>query len=102
MPWDITQSTNEDNVNVPVSSGTASKLVFVVSPALTGGDTASLRVRKNGVDTALTCTIVSGQSSCSNLVSTVTFADGDVLSLRYAETGAPNTRIKYSILYQAP
>ena len=43
-----------------------------------------------------------GQSSCTNLASSVTFANGDLLSLRYDETGAPNVRIKYSILYQAP
>jgi hypothetical protein len=101
MPWDITQSGTEGNVNVPVSSGTASKLVFTVSAALTGA-TATITVRQNGSDTALTCTIPDGGSSCTNLVDSVTFADGDLLSLRYNETNNPNVRIKYSILYQAP
>ena len=100
MPWD-TQSGTEGNVNVPVSSGTASKLVLTVSSALSGA-TATLTVRRNDVDTSLTCTISDGQSSCMDLVNTVTFADGDLLSLSYAETGNPNVRIKYSILYQAP
>jgi hypothetical protein len=66
------------------------------------GSTASLTLRKNGADTALTCTISAGQSSCTNLVSSVTFANGDLLSLRYDETGNPNVRIKYSIVYKAP
>ena len=101
MPWDITQSGTEATVNVPVSSGSASKLVFHVSSALSGA-TATLTVRKNGVDTALTCQIPDGSSSCTNLGSSVTFADGDLLSLRYDETNNPNVRIKYSILYEAP
>jgi hypothetical protein len=101
MPWDITQSGTEGNVNVPVSSGTASKLVFNVSSALSGA-TATITVRKNGANTTLTCTIPDGGSSCTDLVNTVAFADGDLLSLSYTETNNPNVRIKYSILYQAP
>jgi hypothetical protein len=101
MPWDVTQSATEGNVNVPVSSGTASKLVLTVSANLSGA-TATLTLRKNGANTALTCTIPSGQSTCTNLVDSIPFADGDLLSLRYDETGAPNVRIKYSILYRAP
>jgi hypothetical protein len=102
MPWDITQSGTEGNVNVPVSSGTASKLILVVSPALGVGQTATLTLRQNGADTALTCTIAASASSCTDLVDSVAFADGDLLSLRYNETGNPNARIKYSILYEAP
>ena len=101
MPWDITQSGTESSVDVPVSSGTARKLVFHVSANLSGA-TATLTLRKNGTDTSLTCQIPDGSSSCTNLGSSVTFADGDLLSLRYDETGNPNVRIKYSILYQAP
>jgi hypothetical protein len=32
----------------------------------------------------------------------VAFANGDLLSILYSETGNPNTRIKYSIRYAAP
>ena len=101
MPWDITQSGTEASVNVPVSSGTVSKLVLHVSGTLSGA-TATLIVRKNGANTSVTCTIPDGASTCMDLVNTVTFADGDLLSLLYNETGNPNVRIKYSILYQAP
>jgi len=101
MPWDITQSGTEGNANVPVSSGVASKLVFAVSVAV-GGATATLTVRKNGADTLLGCTIPDGASSCTDLSDTVTFVDGDLLSLEYEESGNPNVRAKYSILYQAP
>jgi len=102
MPWDLTQSGTEDNQNVPVSSGTASKLVFRLGGALSAGETATLTIRRNGVNTALTCTIASGSATCSNLVDSQVFADGDLLSILYNETGGPNTRVKYSILYQAP
>lgn len=102
MPWDDTQSGTEGNANVPMSSGTASKLILVGSPALGAGQTATVTVRNNGTDTALTCTIAASTSSCSDLVNSAAFADGDLISLLYSETGNPNVRIKYSILYQAP
>jgi hypothetical protein len=102
MPWDITQSGTEGNVNVPVSSGVASKLFLNVATNLAAGTTATLTLRKNGVNTALTCTIPVGSSSCSDLVNSVAFVNGDLLSIQYAETGNPDRRIKYTILYQAP
>ena len=70
--------------------------------AVEADDDFDLTLRKNGAATALTCTIVDGASSCSDLVNSVAFADGDLLSLGYTETNNPNVRIKYSILYQAP
>jgi hypothetical protein len=102
MPWDITQSGTEANQNVPVSSGTASKLVMAVSANLGATETATLTIRRNGVNTALTCTIPSGSSTCSNLVSSEAFANGDLLSILYNEVNGPNVRVKYSILYRAP
>jgi hypothetical protein len=102
MPWDITQSGTESSQDIPVSSGTASKLVMRVGGVLGAGTTATLTVRRNGVNTALTCTIPSGSDTCSNLVNSEAFADGDLLSILYNETGGPNTRVKYTILYQAP
>lgn|GEM_PF-4782773 len=59
-------------------------------------------MRKNGASTALTCTIAALGSSCTDLVNSVTFADGDLMSILYSESGNPNVRVKYSILYQAP
>jgi hypothetical protein len=35
-------------------------------------------------------------------VNSDTFADGDLISLRYNESSNINPRIKFSILYQAP
>ena len=91
----------EDNTNLPVSSGTASKLIVNVG-VLGAGNSVTLTVRKNAVDTALTCTVNAGEASCSDLVDSVSFADGDLLSVRYNEVGNPNSRPRFTIVYQAP
>jgi hypothetical protein len=100
MPWDITQSGTESSQDVPVAAGTASKLIFRMGTALTGNHTATITVRKNGADTSITCTIANG-STCTDYVNTVTYADGDSLSIKYNETGTttPSGRVKYSFLY---
>jgi hypothetical protein len=101
MPWDTTDSDTESTVDVPVTSGVASKLLFRLETPLAGGQTATLTLRKNGADTALTCTITSSSTAatCTDFTHTVTFADGDMLSTRYNEAGNPNTRVKYSFQY---
>jgi hypothetical protein len=93
---------SEENTNIPVSAGTASKMFVNLGAPLTAGQSVSLTLRQNGVDTALTCTVGAGESTCTNVGSSVEFADGDLFSVRYNETGNPNSRIRFSILYQAP
>ena len=92
---------SEANTSLPVSSGTASKLIVALDTAMGGGESVTLTLRKNAVDTALTCTVGVGSSSCTDLVDSVSFADGDRLSVRYNETST-NTRTSFTILYQAP
>jgi hypothetical protein len=100
VPNDIVNSGTIGNADIPMSSGTARKLIFrATTPA---GATATLTVYKNGAATALTCTIAASGTGCQDLVNSVTFADGDTLALRYDETGSPSIRVKLSILYQAP
>ena len=99
-PNDVVNSATLGNADIPVSSGTASKLIVNASP--TGGDTATVVLYKNGVATALTCTINSGGTNCTDMSNSVTFADGDLLAIRYDETGGPTSRVKLSLLYQAP
>jgi hypothetical protein len=102
IPWDITESGTESNAVIPVSSGTASKLVVAVSDPLDAGESLTILIRRNATDTALTCTINAGGSSCSDLVNSVAFSDGDLLSIRYDEIGAVNEMVSYTFLYQAP
>jgi hypothetical protein len=99
MPWDITQSSTEGNTDVPMPAGTASKLTLRLSTALSGSQTATLTLRKNGADTAITCTIVASNASCTDYTHTATFVDGDMLSIRYSESSSPSARVKYSFLY---
>ncbi len=93
---------SEENTNLPVSSGTASKLIVDVGSALGAGSSVTLTLRRNGVDSALTCTLAEGESSCTNLVDSVAFADADLLSVRHNESGNPNSRVRFTIVYQAP
>ncbi len=102
IPWDITENATESNADVPVSSGTASKLVVAVSDPLEAGESITIVIRRNGANTALTCTINALASTCSDLVNSEVFNDGDLLSIRYDEVGGPTEVVKYSFLYQAP
>jgi hypothetical protein len=72
------------------------------TPPLGGGESVTLTVRKNGVDTALTCTVSAGETGCFDATHQVAFADQDLLSIRYNEVGNPNARPRFTILYQAP
>lgn len=55
-------------------------------------------IRKNGVDTAATCSIVETQSACT-WTGTLSIADGDMLSIRNHPTATPNaTTSETSIL----
>jgi hypothetical protein len=91
-----------NHVDVPVSSGTSEKLVLRVSANLAVGTSATLTLRKNHANTALTCTIGAGQSTCTDLAHQIAFGDGDTLSIRYNETGTPNVRVTYSLQYRTP
>jgi hypothetical protein len=93
---------SEENTNLPVPSGTASKLIVNVGAALGAGNSVTVTLRKNGVDTGISCTVAEGEASCVDMVSLVDFADGDLMSIRYNETGSPNNRPRFSIVYQAP
>jgi len=93
---------SEENTNLPVSSGSASKLIVNVGSTLGAGSSVALTLRRNGIDTALSCTVAEGESTCTNLVDSVAFADGDLLSIRHNESGNPNSRVRFTIVYQAP
>jgi len=102
MPWSATTSTTEANVNVPLPSGTASKLVVSLTAAPGAGGSATIRIRKNGSTTPLTCTVSGVATTCSDTVNTVTFNNGDLLSILYTETGAAAFRIRFAFEYNSP
>ncbi len=102
MPWGVTTSGTESNVNVPLPSGSARKLVVNLTAAPGTGGSVTVVIRKNGSNTALTCTVSGTATTCSDMVDSVTFSDGDLLSILYTETNAAAARIRFSIEYRSP
>jgi concanavalin A-like lectin/glucanase superfamily protein/collagen triple helix repeat protein len=102
MPWGATTSGTEANVSVPLPSGTASKLVVNLTAAPGAGGSATIRIRKNGGNTALTCTVSGTATTCTDTVNSVSFSDGDLLSILYTEAGPAAARIRFAFEYNSP
>jgi hypothetical protein len=71
------------------AAGTVSNLRARVQTAPGGSRTWVFTVRKNGAATAVTCAIPSGGTTCSS-ANSVTFADGDLISMHVLQTGSGN------------
>jgi hypothetical protein len=106
MPWGVSVNTTEANVNVPMPSGKASKLVVSLTVAPGANQSVTVTVRKNGVNTALACTITGSVNNtvatCMNTVDSVTFNDGDLLSILYSEAGSLSSRVRFGFQYNSP
>ncbi len=102
VPWDTTTTGTEANANVPLPQGTAERLIVSLTTAPGVGHSATITVRKNGANTALTCTVAGTDTSCSDVSDAVTFADGDLLSVLYTESGAAGSRIRFGFEYRSP
>jgi hypothetical protein len=102
MPWGGTTSATEANVNLPLPSGRASKLVVNLTAAPGAGGSATVTIRKNGSNTALSCTVAGTTTTCSDTVNSVTFGAGDLLSVLYTEAGAAASRIRFAFEYDSP
>jgi len=102
IPWSDSSSATEANADIPLPSGTASKLVVsrVVAPG--AGHMVTITIRKNGVNTGLTCTISGTATTCTDTANSVTFSDGDFLSILHTETGAASSRIRVAFEYNSP
>jgi len=87
---------------MPVA-GTLKNFFLRRDTPLAGGTSIAYTVRKNGADTAVTCTIttVSGASTCSDLTHSVAFAAGDLISIGAVRTGTPTTQpTRWTAQYQ--
>jgi len=102
IPWSGTTTATEANAAVPLPSGIAGKLVVSLTTAPGSGHSAAITVRKNGVNTTLSCTVAGTATTCSDTVDTVTFADGDLISILYTDSGAASSRIRFGLEYRAP
>lgn len=103
LPWGSTTNATEANVNLPLPSGTASKLVVSLTVAPGLGQSATITIRRNGTNTSLTCTVSGTATTCSNLVDSVVFNSGDLLSVLYTESNsAAASRIRFAFQYNSP
>jgi hypothetical protein len=102
IPWSNATTATEADANVPLPSGTATKLVVSLTVAPGAGNSATITIRKNGSSTALTCTVHGTATTCTDTADSVTFADGDLLSISYTEASAASSRIRFGFEYNAP
>ncbi len=100
VPWGSDLG-NESFADFAVPSGTAKKLVvnLTTPPGAAGWVTVS--VRKNGVS-AMSCTLTGAQNACVNSTDSMTFVDGDLLSIQYTESNAAGSRVRFGLQYNAP
>jgi hypothetical protein len=86
-------SATEANDQIPTVAGVFSDFKVSLSGDPGGGATQyAFTVRKNGVDTAIACTIAGTATVCSDAANTVTFAAGDLLSVRCIPSNTPTVR----------
>jgi hypothetical protein len=101
IPWGG-ETTNEVEAGVVVPSGTARKLVVSLSVAPGGGRSVTITVRKNEANTSLGCMVAEANLTCTDLSDSVTFSDGDRLSIHYTDVGVTVGRIRVGFEYRTP
>lgn len=72
--------TTEVKIRVP-AAGRVSGL-YVQSSSATAGDTTVITVRKNGSDTALTCTVAAAGTQAADATNSFTVVAGDAISVK--------------------
>lgn len=77
--------------SVPVG-GTLSELRVRINGSPGSGNSYTVAVRQNGLDTAVSCTIQDTAVSCSDDSDTVTFLANDLISIRVTPSSGPTAR----------
>lgn len=86
--YNAVSSTENDRKQLCSSSGTLQNTRVKLTTAPGAGKSAVFTLRKNGVDTAITCTISDSATTASDTSNTVTVAAGDTLGWSCALTAA--------------
>lgn len=81
----ITTEANRDQVAL---ASTIKNIYVLQTPAPAAGKSYAFTLRKNAVDTALTCT-VSGTGTTCNAATDITVVDGDLLDIKSIPSGTP-------------
>jgi hypothetical protein len=89
-------SANEDAVNqIMIIAGEMSNLYVRLNNSPGGSNSYTFTIRKNGIDSSLTCTIMGSATSCSDIdpAHSVTFDAGDLISVKAVPSSpAPTAR----------
>lgn len=101
IPWGA-DTPNEVEAGIAVPSGIARKLVVNLSVAPGAGRSVTITVRKNEMNTALSCTVAGANTTCIDTGNSITFGDGDRLSVLYTDVGVTGPRIRLGFEYRTP
>jgi hypothetical protein len=93
------QSNSESTYSVALPAGIMSNLMVWVEAAPGAGTTLRVRVRKNGVNTSLTCTITGAATTCTDNSTTVSFNAFDIASVQYTENSDVDLDVKIAVKY---
>jgi hypothetical protein len=82
----------EASVQMNMAAAGTVENFYVRAQGSIGAGTITFTIRKNGADTAVGCTMTSGQSSCSDTADTVAFAAGDLIAIGSVRSGSPTSQ----------
>jgi len=91
-------SVTESEVQFPMPACTVKNLRVCVS-ATVSATTTVLTIRKNGADTGVTATLTTSGRIVSDLVNTVAFAAGDLISVKIVSGATTGTR-NYNVTFE--
>lgn len=74
------------------TAGVVDKMYIAMSGTPGAGKSYALTLYKNGLATALTCTVSDAATTCNEPTATVTFAAGDSIAMESVPTGTPTAR----------
>lgn len=92
------------NLRTPISAAGVLSTLYVRLPvALTGAQTWTFTLVKNGTDTGLSCTVTSSGLIASDLATTVSVSAGDDICVKSSPSGSPNaqTNIQVSMIFES-
>lgn len=85
------QSATETDCQVPMPACTLRNLRVMAGTVVAAGQNTVVTIRKNGVDTGLTCTLVNASRIITDLVNSVVFVAGDILSVKVVSSATAGT-----------
>lgn len=85
------QSATETDVQVPMPACTLRGLRVASNTVVAAGQNCVITIRKNGVDQTITCTLTNASRLASDLANSVSFAAGDLLSIKVVSSATAGT-----------